>query len=154
MTRRTAVVVAVVAAVAMLVAVATVVVATRDDAAPRRVGSAALARERLADARGRAYAGTFGAVDDPVALRRTLRRSLHADAPRSARVPAAVRRCASRLRAAMPAASGRRGDDVVLLGAATFAGRPAVVVGIAEAGRLVAFVTDAASCSVVSAQSL
>ncbi len=122
----------------------------RDDVKPAR-GSAASALTRLDANHGRIYVGSIGDATDPLKLRRALRAEFRSDAERPDRHGAvAARRCAAQLRGT----SGSRRGRVVLLADATLAGAPAVVIGITDHGRVVAFVADADTCSVRMAQSL
>jgi hypothetical protein len=139
--------------IAAAIAIAFALLAFRDDTEPSgRSSSASRALARLDANGGRAYVGTIDEAEDAVRLRRAVRAELRSDASRTARGgdPGVARRCAALLRRTSTGGKGR----VVLLADATFAGDPAVVVGITDQGRIVVFVADAATCAVRMAQSL
>ena len=142
--------------VALVLAIATIALVVlptdgNDNAAPAR-GTASLALERLDANGGESYVGTIDDAADPARLRRALRAEFRSGAERATagRAKARAQRCASELRGSAADQGGR----VVLLADTTLAGRPAVVVGITDRGRVVVFVADAATCEVLMAQSL
>jgi hypothetical protein len=134
------------------VAIALLVLPDRGRSRNQPVGTAALARSRLDASDGRAYAGTIGDAGDAVRLRRVLRAEFRSDEPRRRDRGSATR--ARACAADLQHASGNRNGKIVLLADATLSGEPAVVVGIADRGRVVAFVADARTCEVRMAQSL
>ncbi|MGZ8762646.1 MAG: hypothetical protein ACXW2Y_04915 [Acidimicrobiia bacterium] len=138
------------AVVAIVVIVLLALPEGNDQDAPPGAASRSLAR--LAASDGRAYVGSIGDAGDPVTLRRALRAEFRSDDTRVDRrgSPARAQRCATELQRASDERRGR----VVLLADATLAGEPAVVVGIADRGRVVAFVADAETCGIRMAQSL
>jgi hypothetical protein len=151
--RRTLIIGASVVTAAILIFVVIVLLARPDgndqDALPS-AASRALARLDAND--DRAYVGSVGDATDPVRLRRALRAEFRSDDSRVDRRGSAKRaqRCATELRRASDERRGR----VVLLADATLAREPAVVVGIADRGRVVVFVADAETCGIRMAQSL
>jgi hypothetical protein len=114
--------------------------------------TASRAIARVDDNDGRVYLGTIDDAADPVRLRRALRAEFRSDArrpdPRGS--AEAARRCAP----ALQRTSGQSRGRIVELADATYSGAPAVVVGITDRGRVVAFVADAETCEVRAAQSL
>jgi hypothetical protein len=143
----------IVVGLALVVGVAIGVLALRDeDGTDNGSGSAARAIARLDANSGDAYMGTIGDAADAVELRRAVRAEIRSDEPRAGRrgSPANAQRCATELHDA----SSGRGGRTVLLADATLAGKPAVVIGITDRGRVVVFVADAGTCEVRVAQSL
>jgi hypothetical protein len=150
--KRSWIIVVAIAVVGALVAVVVTALVARDDSASDPPTTASRALARLDENDGRAYVGTIENVADPTRLRRALRAEFRSDATRPERHRAArrARRCATRLRRSSGDARGR----VVVLADATVGGRPVVVVGVTDRGRVVAFVADPETCTVVAAQSL
>ncbi len=141
--------------IAIVVAVTSVAIGVlllvRDDTDHDAPSTAARARSRLDDNDGRVYVGTIDDASDPAQLRRALQREFRSDDSRpDRRASADARRCA----AALQRTSGEPRGQIVLVGDATYADDPAVVVGITDRGRVVAFVADAETCIVRMAQSL
>jgi len=159
--------VAVAAVAAFLLAGTVAVVALRgggSSSTAKGRGSAAAA-EKAAKARGDTFVGSLGDVTDRAALRAALQRygasapgpSTGANALQSAPGAAPATGASDRAeaqRCARQLAAGRTSTGpVVLLAAATFQQRPALVVALIDHGRVVAFVLAPGTCDVLSSQS-
>jgi hypothetical protein len=165
---------AVAAVVAFLLVGTIAVVATRGGSHPTasKARSSAAAAQKAAEARGSTYVGDLGDVSDPKILRAALERNGASAAsasgaltdlgstpsPKPAASPTSSPSSATRTEAEQCArrlAAGRTSTGpVVLLAGATFQQKPALVVAVADRGRVVAFVVAPGSCDVLSAQSL